>query len=85
MSRDVLLIVKKSTKTKIHIYIMYLNTHQVIITSTFISDRLTTLSTHHQRADSDNSQSVTSTDHQHGNITVAAGMYTLSNGERFVS
>ena len=53
--------------------------------STSKLDRLTTLSTHHQRVDSDNSQSVISTDHQHGNITVTAGMYNLSNGERFVT
>jgi len=42
---------------------------------------LTTLSTHHQRRDSDNSQSVISNDHQDGNLTVTAGMYNLNNGE----
>ena len=42
---------------------------------------LTTLSTHHQRVDLDNSKSVISNDHQDGNLTVTDGMYKLNNGE----
>jgi len=47
-------------------------------------DRLTTLSTHEQRIDSNNSQSVKSSDHHSGNISVTAGMYNLSDGEAYV-
>jgi len=45
------------------------------------SGQLATVSTHRQRIDSDNSQSVISKDHQDGNINVTKIMYNLNNGE----
>jgi len=43
--------------------------------------RLTTLSSHDQRLDSDNSQSVTNNDYHDGKLPITSDMYNLSNGE----
>jgi len=50
-----------------------------------VTGGLTTLSTNHQRVDSDSSQSVNNTDHHGGNLTVTAGIYNLTNGEAYVN
>ena len=54
------------------------NIHRCI---SILTGHPTTLSTHQQLVDSNNSQSVISNDHHKGNLTVTEGKFNISNGE----